>query len=81
MTSTLQRLEGKGLVAIEADAADGRGRLVAITEAGRTVHADCIVRLQPRLAEMVAAVGADALAGLVEPLTDCGRLWTRCATE
>ena len=70
MTSTLQRLESKGLVAIEADAADGRGRLVAITEAGRALHADCIVRLQPRLAHMVTAVGPDALAALVEPLSD-----------
>ena len=35
MTSTLHRLEQKGLVAIHPDPADGRSKIVRITETGR----------------------------------------------
>jgi DNA-binding MarR family transcriptional regulator len=69
MTSTLQKLEAKALVAIVADATDGRGRLVTITEAGRAMHQDCIARLQPMLAEIVAAVGPAPFEAALSPLT------------
>lgn len=69
MTSTLQRMEGKGLVAIVADETDGRGRLVEVTGAGRAMHADCIARLAPKLADIVGTVGVAPFAAALEPLT------------
>lgn len=69
MTSTLQRLAAKDLVAILADDTDGRGRRVEITDKGRAMHADCIARLGPKLDAIVAAVGAAAFTDAVEPLT------------
>ncbi|WP_439573675.1 MarR family winged helix-turn-helix transcriptional regulator [Phreatobacter sp.] len=69
MTSTLQRMEAKGLVVIVADETDGRGRLVEVSEAGRAMHRDCIARLGPKLAGIVAAVGVAPFADALEPLT------------
>ncbi|MBN8945283.1 MAG: winged helix-turn-helix transcriptional regulator [Rhizobiales bacterium] len=68
MTSTLQRLEAKSLVASGADASDGRGRLVEITAAGRAMHEDCIGRLRPLLETIVSAVGETPFAAAIEPL-------------
>jgi DNA-binding MarR family transcriptional regulator len=70
MTSTLQRLEPKGLVRIVADDRDGRGRLVEITEAGRAMHADCIGRLSPVLDELVARIGRAPFAAALRPLAE-----------
>jgi DNA-binding MarR family transcriptional regulator len=64
MTSTLGRLERQGYVAIRADPADGRGKLVALTTDGAAAHALCLARLGPAM-----AVAADAAPeGLVEAL-------------
>ena len=68
MTSTLQRMEPKGLVAIVPDDSDGRGRKVTITEAGRAMHADCIARLAPVLSGVLAATGEAAFAESLAPL-------------
>lgn len=68
MTSTLQRMEPKGLVAIVPDDSDGRGRKVTITEAGRAMHADCIVRLAPVIAAVLAATGPDPFTDALAPL-------------
>ena len=38
MTNTIQKLEARGLVRLEADPKDGRGKLVFLTEAGRSAH-------------------------------------------
>lgn len=47
MTSTLQRLEQKGLVVIHADPRDGRSKIVRITEAGRIMREACIAATRP----------------------------------
>lgn len=70
MTSTLQRLEPKGLVRIVPDDSDGRGRLVEITHAGRAVHADCIARLAPVLEDLLARIGRTPFASALAPLTE-----------
>ncbi|MDP3544895.1 MAG: MarR family transcriptional regulator [Phreatobacter sp.] len=70
MTSTLQRLEPKGLVSIIADESDGRGRLVEITEAGRAMHADCIGRLAPVLDRLLRRIGRTPFAAALAPLTE-----------
>lgn len=68
MTSTLQRMEPKGFVAIVPDEQDGRGRLVTITEAGRAMHADCIARLAPLLDMVRAATGEAPFEDVIAPL-------------
>lgn len=68
MTSTLGRLEGKGLVRIVADASDGRGRLVAITDEGRAMRDRSIAALGPALAELAERIGTEPLAAALEPL-------------
>jgi len=70
MTSTLQRLEPKGLVQIVPDDSDGRGRLVEITDAGRAVHADCIARLAPVLDDLLARIGRAPFAAALAPLAE-----------
>lgn len=55
MTSTLHRLEDKGLVAIHADPEDGRSKIVTITEAGRAMRETCIAATQP-WAERIGAL-------------------------
>ena len=57
MTNTIQRLEAKGYVTVEPDPADGRGKLVLITDAGREAQQVAIVSLAPLLAELVANIG------------------------
>jgi DNA-binding MarR family transcriptional regulator len=42
MTSTLARLNRRGLIAIRPDPADGRGKLVSITDEGRAMRDRCI---------------------------------------
>lgn len=64
MTSTLTRLQAAGFVEVRPDPADGRAKLVTLTDAGRAAHADAMRRLGPAL-----ALAADGLpAGLVEGL-------------
>ena len=69
MTSTVQRLESKGLVSVTPDPADGRGKKVALTEAGLAMREHCIAALGPELARLeTRADGGEAgvlLEGLV----------------
>ncbi|MFN7176652.1 MAG: MarR family winged helix-turn-helix transcriptional regulator [Thermaurantiacus sp.] len=69
MTSTLQRLERAGLVAIRPDPADGRGRLVSITPAGRAARAASIAALAPLLPQLAAIVTPEDLEALLPRLT------------
>lgn len=52
MTNTLQRLEARRLVRVAADPADGRGKLVTITRAGRAMRGRCVDSVAPLLAEL-----------------------------
>jgi DNA-binding MarR family transcriptional regulator len=55
MTHTLQRLEQRDLVAIAADAADGRMKRVTITPAGLDVRREALVAVRPRIEAVRAA--------------------------
>lgn len=57
MTNTLQRLEARALIRIEADPADGRGKLVSLSPAGREMREACIARLGPMLIELETEFG------------------------
>jgi DNA-binding MarR family transcriptional regulator len=62
MTSTLQRLEEKGFVRVEADPADGRGKRVTLTESGARARAAAIAAAAPLVAELEQAIGRRNLA-------------------
>lgn len=47
MTNILQKLEARGLIAVEGDAADGRRKRVSITPEGMAQHATGILALRP----------------------------------
>ncbi len=64
MTSTLQRLQRQGFVAIRPDPSDARAKLVSLTPEGAAVHSVCLARLGPAMAVAVDA----APDGLVEML-------------
>jgi DNA-binding MarR family transcriptional regulator len=49
MTHTLQRLEARGLVSLAPDAADGRMKRVAITEAGLAARREALAAVRPRI--------------------------------
>lgn len=65
MTSTLTRMERSGLISIRPDPDDGRGKLVSLTEKGRTVRETCLVSIAGLLPEAVAIIGEEQLPGLV----------------
>ncbi len=52
MTNTLQRLDSRGLIKIEADPDDGRAKLVSLTVAGREMREQCIGNIEPFLADI-----------------------------
>ncbi|MBI1237535.1 MAG: MarR family transcriptional regulator [Alphaproteobacteria bacterium] len=50
ITNTIHRLEKRGLVAIEADPSDGRGKLVSITPAGTRMQKKAVETALPHFA-------------------------------
>lgn len=70
MSNTLARLERGGLVAIEPDPEDGRGKRVSITPAGRAMREDCIGRLSQPLSELESKVPADVFERLAPLLAE-----------
>jgi DNA-binding MarR family transcriptional regulator len=61
MTSTLQRLEQKGFIAVTPDPHDGRSKRVAITAEGRRARSDAIKAIAGDLRDLETAVSAEAL--------------------
>jgi DNA-binding MarR family transcriptional regulator len=49
MTSTLARLDKRGLIAVAPDPHDGRGKLIRLTAAGRRMREACIAAVVPLL--------------------------------
>jgi DNA-binding MarR family transcriptional regulator len=62
VTNTLQRLEARGLVRVEPDPEDGRGKRVFLTEAGRRRREEAIAAGAEVFAEVSAALPGRALA-------------------
>ena len=52
ITNTMRRLETRGLIRIENDPEDGRGKLVSLTDVGFEMRTRCIENLQPYLIEL-----------------------------
>lgn len=57
MTNTLQRLEARGLVRIEADAGDGRAKRVFLTPEGRARRDAAVAAAAADLAPLVNGLG------------------------
>lgn len=68
MTSTLQRLEQKGLVAIHPDPDDGRSKIVRITEAGREMRLAAMVATHPWAERLRAKLDEQEIAALIPRL-------------
>jgi DNA-binding MarR family transcriptional regulator len=69
MTSTLQRLEAKGFVALKLDPNDGRGKRVTLTTEGKKARDRSIKVATPILEGMEAALGSKTLTALLPGLT------------
>ena len=61
MTNTLNRLEPRGLITIEADPHDGRGKLVSLSPAGQKMHAECVSSIEPFLTDIEQEFGAQKI--------------------
>lgn len=71
ITSTLGRMLQAGLIEIRPDPADGRGKLVSITEAGRAMRSSCLAAagsLQPLVEDVLSAEELDTVLGLLKRL-------------
>ncbi len=62
MTNTLHRLEAKHLIEIRPDPDDGRGKLVRITEQGRSAHRGAIEAAQPLLKRVLDEFGEEVFS-------------------
>jgi DNA-binding MarR family transcriptional regulator len=65
MTNTLQRLESRGLIRIEPDPEDGRGKRVFITDQGREMRTRSVEVIAPFLAEVSAVLSDQDIAVLL----------------
>jgi DNA-binding MarR family transcriptional regulator len=68
MTSTLAKLEAKGLIVVVDDETDARGRQVAITDAGRAMRETCIGTLGPPLSALKGEIGPESFAAMLPHL-------------
>jgi DNA-binding MarR family transcriptional regulator len=59
MTNTIQKLESKGFVEVKSNPADGRGKIVAITESGREIREQALASLTPMFQEIATGLGID----------------------
>jgi DNA-binding MarR family transcriptional regulator len=62
MTNTLQRLEARGFIRVEADPEDGRGKRVFLTDSGRARRQAAVAALGADLAALGATPGLDPTA-------------------
>ncbi|WP_203072639.1 MarR family winged helix-turn-helix transcriptional regulator [Falsiroseomonas ponticola] len=56
MTNTIQKLEARGLVRLEPDPRDGRGKLVFLTPAGRAAREEAVAIAQAAVAPVAGDV-------------------------
>jgi DNA-binding MarR family transcriptional regulator len=62
MTNTLQRLEARGLVALEPDPEDARAKRVRLTEAGRARRDEAVRHVQADLGPIASRLTLDPAA-------------------
>ena len=70
MTSTLQKLEAKGLIDIKGDPEDGRAKRVRITEEGIATRNLCLANLKPALSRVAINLRPELLSQLLPQLVE-----------
>ncbi len=68
MTSTVGRLSAKGLVSLEPDPEDARGKCVTVTPAGRDLRARALAALAPYFRELESVISASKAEALLPDL-------------
>jgi DNA-binding MarR family transcriptional regulator len=68
MTNTLHRLETRGLIRVEADPKDGRGKRVFLTDAGRAMRERAIATVGPHMAAIGTVLSAAEIAEILPHL-------------
>lgn len=68
MTNTLQRLEARGLIRLEPDPKDGRGKRVFLTEAGREMRERAVAAVGPMMAALADTLPEAEASALLPPL-------------
>lgn len=68
VTNTMQRLEERGLVRVEPDPEDGRGKRIFITKAGRARRAAAVASATAALAPLLADLPEGTFEGLLPGL-------------
>jgi DNA-binding MarR family transcriptional regulator len=74
MTSTLQRLEAKGFIALHKNPADGRAKIVTLTKAGRDARESAMNAAGPGLGDLESALSAKEVEALIPALQKL-RIW------
>jgi DNA-binding MarR family transcriptional regulator len=74
MTNTVARLQAKGLLAVQPDPQDGRGKLVSLTPAGLAARQQAVRQLGQGLAAMASVVSTQELADALVALRKL-RVW------
>ncbi len=74
MTNTLQKLEAKQYIVIEADPDDGRGKIVCMTDKGLEARNLAIQLIAPVFSDIVENVGIDVFTSAL-PLLERVRLY------
>lgn len=74
MTNTVARLAAKGLVDVQADPADGRGKLVGLSDAGRAARQQALAGLAEGLSDLDRDIPLETLKTAL-PLLRQLRIW------
>lgn len=74
LTSTLQRLEAKGFIALVPDTKDGRSKRVLLTPPGRQAAAESVAAAAPILTRAKSALSREEVEGLL-PILIKVRIW------
>ena len=74
MTNTVARLHAKGLLDVQPDPLDGRGKRVSLTPAGLAARQQAVQRLGRAMAGMGQAVSDDELSAALQALRQL-RVW------
>ena len=70
LTHTLKGLEERGLIALRPNPADGRSKLVYLTEAGSALRNETIASMGPEFERMAAGFDLDRLTEVLPVLRD-----------
>ena len=77
MSNTLARMEKAALIEVIADPDDGRGKRVRLTDKGRAMREDCILRLAEPLARVQSNVSPALIEKALPLLTELRQILDR----